>query len=111
MDTCVVFLCNKAYFSRFVKTCELLITNGKYNGPICLVIGDDLLNDALLNNALILKHKIIIKHFPDIVFPPAFTQTIGNINNPMHKCPVSGNTTRITFLNSVKILLISYFQI
>ena len=82
MDTCVVFLCNKAYFMRFVKTCELLITYGKYKGPICLVIGDDLLNDTLLKHEIILKHNIILKHFPDIIFPAEVTQTLENISNP-----------------------------
>lgn len=85
MDTtcCVVFLCNKAYFQRFVKTCELLVTNGKYSGPICLVIGDDLVNETkLLDHEIFSKHKITIKHFPDIVFPPAFTLALENISNP-----------------------------
>jgi len=82
MDTCVVFICNKDYFSRFVKTCEFLVTNGNYSGPICLVIGDDLINNSLLEHEIISKHKIILKHFPDIVFPTAFTQTIEQISNP-----------------------------
>ena len=82
MDTCIVFLCNKSYFLRFVRTCELLVTHGKYSGPICLIIGDDLLNDKLLSHEIILKHKITIKHFPDIIFPSSFTQVIENINNP-----------------------------
>ena len=46
-DVCVVFLCNKAYFNKFINTCNQLITNGKYNGNICLVIGDDLHNDQM----------------------------------------------------------------
>jgi len=82
MDTCVVLLCNKAYFVRFVKTCELLIKYGKYKGPICLVIGDDLLNDPLLKHELILKNNITIKHFPDIVFPAEFTKALEKISNP-----------------------------
>ena len=48
-DFCVVFLCNKTYFNKFIYTCNQLITNGKYNGNICLVVGDDLNNDELLN--------------------------------------------------------------
>ena len=46
---CAVFLCNKAFFSKFMYTCNQLITNGKYNGNICLVIGDDLHNDKMLD--------------------------------------------------------------
>jgi hypothetical protein len=47
-DHCVVLLCDRAYFNKFIYTCNQLITNGKYNGTICLVIGDDLNNDKLL---------------------------------------------------------------
>jgi hypothetical protein len=47
-----------------------------------LIIGDDLLNDELLNHEIILKHKITIKHFPDIKFPSSFTHEIENISNP-----------------------------
>jgi len=61
MNICVVFVCNKAYFNKFIYTCNQLLTNGKYNGNICLVIGDDLLNDELLNSDIIIKNKIIIK--------------------------------------------------
>ena len=28
-DVCVVFLCDKAYFNKFIYTCSQLITNGK----------------------------------------------------------------------------------
>jgi hypothetical protein len=37
---CVVFLCNQAYFSKFIKTCTELVTVGNYRGAICLVIGN-----------------------------------------------------------------------
>lgn len=69
---CVVFLCNKAYFSKFVDTCSKLIENGKYNGTVCLVIGDDLNNDELLDSEFIKNNNIIIKYFPDIKFPNEF---------------------------------------
>lgn len=68
MSICFVFVCNKNYFSKFINTCNELITNGKYKGDICLVIGNDLLNDDLLKCDMIINNKIIIKHFPDIVF-------------------------------------------
>lgn len=69
---CVVFLCNKDYFKKFVDTCSKLIGNGKYKGNICLVIGDDLVNNKLLDSEFIKKNNIIIKHFPDIKFPNDF---------------------------------------
>jgi hypothetical protein len=69
MSTCVVFVCNKNYFYKFVNTCNQLVTNGKYSGDICLVIGDDLLNDPLLNHSVITDNRVQIKHFPEIEFP------------------------------------------
>ena len=69
---CVVFLCNKPYFDKFLKSCEQLITNGNYKRDICLVIGDDLLNDTCLNNDFIKENHIIVKHFPNILFNENF---------------------------------------
>ena len=74
MNNCVVFLSNKKYFNKFINTCSQLVTVGKYNGDICLVIGDDLLDNELLNNELIINNKIIIKHFSDIIFTKEFLQ-------------------------------------
>lgn len=69
---CIVFVCNKAYFNKFIKTCNSLITTGNYKGNICLVIGNDLNNDILLENDFIKKNNIIIKYFPDIEFTDYF---------------------------------------
>ena len=60
---CVVFLCNKAYFEKFLYTCSLLLQYGQYRGDICLVIGDDLYNSDLLQHPLIVQNKIIVKYF------------------------------------------------
>jgi hypothetical protein len=73
-NLCAVFLCDKAYFHKFLYTCNLLLTNGNYKGSICLVIGDDLLGDDWLNHQLILQNNILIKHFPSLSFPPDFLQ-------------------------------------
>ena len=62
---CVVFVCNKKYFSKFLSTCRQLITNGKYKGDICLIIGNDLMNDPLLDNNLI-KSNVVVKNFKKI---------------------------------------------
>ena len=80
MSKCVVFVCNKIYFPKFINTCNQITTVGKYTGDICLVIGDDLLNDPLLNCDTIVKNGIIIKHFPDIVFPPEWISVNNWIN-------------------------------
>ena len=70
---CVVFVCNKAYFDLFVKTCGELVTTGGYTGSICLAIGDDLRKEDLLHtNDFIKKHGVIVKHFPDVTFPDEF---------------------------------------
>ena len=79
-DVCVVFLCNKAYFNKFIYTCNQLITNGKYNGNICLVIGDDLYNSELLNCHVIKNNNIIIKHFPNIQFSNDYLEINNKIN-------------------------------
>lgn len=69
MDTvCAVFVTNKAYFHKFIRTCTQLVTSGNYKGDICLVIGNDLLNHPLLEHALLKDHSVIIKHFPDLEF-------------------------------------------
>lgn len=60
---CVVFACNKKYFDKFDKTCNELVTNGKYKGDICLIIDDDLKNDELLKSPIITENNVIIKHF------------------------------------------------
>jgi len=44
------------------------------------VIGDDLLGNPLLQNALILENKIIIKHFPDIPFSEECIEAIHDIS-------------------------------
>ena len=76
-NVCVVFLCNKSYFNKFIYTCNQLIENGKYNGNICLVVGDDLLNDELLNCDIIKDNNIYVKYFPNIYFSSHFLE----INN------------------------------
>jgi hypothetical protein len=71
-DFCVVFVCNKAYFNKFISTCSQLLTKGRYNGNICLIIGDDLHNNELLNHQLITDNNIIVKYFPNIQFSTDF---------------------------------------
>ncbi len=79
---CVVLLCNKAFFPKFLYTLNLLTTNGKYHGDICLVIGDDLLDNKLLNDDLLKNNNVIIKHFPDLQFPLDFIEMAKNLDRP-----------------------------
>ena len=80
-NTCVVFLCNKKYFNKFINSCNQLITNGKYSGNICLVIGDDLNNDNLIKSNFIKNNNILVKYFPDISFPNDFNINIKNVKS------------------------------
>jgi hypothetical protein len=83
-DICVVFLCDKSYFNKFVYTCNQLIDNGKYKGNICLVIGDDLHNNELLNCDIIKNNNIIVKYFPNISFSNNFLDIQRKMNRPSH---------------------------
>ena len=80
MSKCIVFVCNKNYFNKFINTCNQLITNGKYCGNICLVVGNDLYNDTLLDCDIIKNNNIIIKYFPDIHFTNYFLEINNKIN-------------------------------
>jgi len=80
--TCVVFVCNLPYISKFIDSCRQLVTVGKYSGPICLVISDDLLGNSMLNHPVIVENRVIIKHFPNIRFPDWFMDFIEKIDRP-----------------------------
>lgn len=73
-DICVVFLCNKAYFNKFQYTCNLLVTKGNYKGNICLVVGDELNNNELLDCSFIKNNNISVKYFPNIQFTKEFLE-------------------------------------
>ena len=81
---CVVFLCNKAYFDKFIYTCNQLLSNGNYQGDICLVIGNDLNNDELLENEIITRNNIIIKYFPNIQVTYEFMEMQYNLSRPSY---------------------------
>ena len=81
---CAVFLCDMAYFDKFIKTCGELVTNGKYNGNICLVIGDDLINNDRLKHDMIVQNRVIIKHFADIHLDETFLHKQQSMNRPSY---------------------------
>lgn len=81
---CVVFLCDRKYFGKFLYTCNQLVTKGKYNGNICLVVGDDLKDDKLLECDLIKNNNIVIRHFPNIKFSSEFMEIQRNMNRQSH---------------------------
>lgn len=80
-DVCVVMLCNKAYFDKFIQTYGDLRTKGCYTGPVCLVIGDDLLGHPGLST---LEGNLTIKHFPDIAFTDTFIEVQHDIPRERH---------------------------
>lgn len=63
MKLCVVFVCNRAYLSKFINTLNSLRTIGDYKGEVCLIIGDDL---KPLTSEIIRDHKVTIKYFPNL---------------------------------------------
>jgi hypothetical protein len=79
-NVCVVFVCDKNYFHKFITTCTQLIHIGKYNGTICLVVGDDLHNDELLHCEFIKNNNIVIKYFPNISFSNEFLEINNKVN-------------------------------
>lgn len=83
-NSCVVFLCDTNYFEKFLYTCNQLINNGNYKGNICLVIGDDLNNNKLLNHPIIINNNIIIKYFPNILFSNDFLKISYEMERPSH---------------------------
>jgi hypothetical protein len=75
---CAVFVCDKEYFSRFAFTCNQLVTKGNYKGDICLVIGNDLNNDPMLDCDVIKNNNVIVQYFPDITITQ---QNLVGVNN------------------------------
>ena len=63
-NICVVFCCNANYLHKFKITFHQLINNGKYNGDVCLIVGDDLKNIG--KDDYIIKNNIIIKYFKNL---------------------------------------------
>ena len=84
MSVCAVFLCNKPYFDKFLYTCQQLLTNGQYTGPICLVIGDDLQHDPCLQHPLIQQANVAIKYFPTHKFSNEFLYIQSKMNRGAH---------------------------
>lgn len=72
MKNCIVFICNKEYYPKFLYTCNLLLKNGKPERnliDICLIIGDDLYPahiHEIQESSFIKNNKIRIKYFPNI---------------------------------------------
>jgi len=76
---CTVLITNDAYFNRLIQTLNNILSYD-YQGDICIVIGDDLLNSDKLNHFLLKLSNITIKHFPDITFTEEFNNKFYSLN-------------------------------
>jgi len=84
-ELCVVFICNKYYFGRFLETFQKLVTVGQYQGPIVCIIGNDLRHDKCLRNPIVQKYKNVeFLYRPDIQFSQHFQQYQWNLSRPPH---------------------------
>jgi len=64
---CVAFVCNFRYLDKFFETCNALIYVGEYNGPIVLLVGNDINVRELSALPFFTKHpQILIRQEPDI---------------------------------------------
>ena len=72
MSRCIVLVCNKKYLSQFEYTYNLLRANGKYDGDVVLIVGDDLKD---------LKYDgVIVKYFKNISFPDSVVRQMDDVN-------------------------------
>jgi hypothetical protein len=87
MDSfCVAFVCNFRYLDKFFDTCKTLIDVGEYDGPIVLIVGNDINVDALNKHPFLKKNKqIMVKYFPDVTFSKEVSTKIDNTNRQCGK--------------------------
>ena len=87
MDSfCVAFVCNFRYLDKFFETCKTLIDVGEYDGPIVLIVGNDINVDALNKHPFLKKNKqIMVKYFPDVTFSKEVSAKIDNTNRQCGK--------------------------
>lgn len=87
MDSfCVAFVCNFRYLDKFFETCKTLIDVGEYDGPIVLIVGNDINAEALNKHPFIKGNKqILVKHYPDIVFCKEVSAKIDQTNTQCGK--------------------------
>jgi hypothetical protein len=81
-NVCVVFICNESYYGRFQHSCNELLTNGKYNGDIALVVFDDL--KSIEQTPFIINNNIIVKRFSPFIFDSNFLLNQKLLERPSH---------------------------
>ena len=78
---CCVFTCNLVFFDKFKNTCSQLINNGRYNGDITLIIGDDIELKNINNDNFIKSNNINVVKFENIKFPDDVNNILESVND------------------------------
>ena len=81
MSLCAVFVCDQRYLSKFTKTLKMLRENGKYEGDVVLIIGDDLKHKE---TELQEKFNISVKYFSNIAFKDNFIKEFNSLKRDQH---------------------------
>ena len=81
MSICVLFVCNKKYMGKFQNTLNMLRTNGKYEGEVVLIIGNDLKEESEKLNE---KYNIQTVYFPDFYFDENFMKEFNSLDRQSH---------------------------
>lgn len=82
MDSiCCVFTCNLNFLDKFKITCSQLINNGKYNGDITLIIGDDMELEDTRNDIFIKDNNVNVIKFNNVNFPDNINSILESVND------------------------------
>lgn len=92
---CVVFISNKKYLEKFIKTCNQLINAGNYNGDICLIIGDDLIEHKFEEKIF---KNIFVKHFNNLNFGEEWSNINNEIKSYFRRGVFEKNFSSINFI-------------
>jgi len=86
-STCVVFVSDFNYLHKFVKTALTLRHEGRYEGDICLIVGDDLKDHPVFQEQIFQYLRIQVQHFPNFVIPDETLHTMATLDRPEHWFP------------------------
>lgn len=84
MKTCVVFICDLAYFGKFQYTYSGLINKGKYTGDVCLIVLEPLYSSELMDEFRAKNPSVIVQCFYPILFPQSFHDSQISLNREKH---------------------------
>jgi hypothetical protein len=87
VSTCVVFVTDFNYLHKFVKTALTLRHEGRYDGDICLIVGDDLKDHPVFQEPVFQYLRIQVQHFPNFVIPEETLKTMATLDRAEHWFP------------------------